>query len=65
MEAGKPFVMPSQDKPGDEEVHIPNNFSFKDIALSKNKEQNMNYLKVIDVVLKPGDCLHVPAYWWY
>jgi len=38
MEAGKPFIMASPDRPGDEEVHIPNNFSFKDIALAKNKE---------------------------
>jgi hypothetical protein len=63
MEAGRPYVM---DAPGGEtEVHIPNNFSFKDIALSKNKEQNINFLKVMDVVLKPGDCVHIPAFWWY
>lgn len=31
----------------------------------KNKEQNINFLKVMDVSLKPGDCVHVPAYWWY
>ena len=65
MEAGAPFIMEAHDRQGDHEVHIPNNFSFKDIALAKNKEQNINFLKVMDVMLKPGDCVHIPAFWWY
>jgi hypothetical protein len=63
MEAGHPFIMDS-DKSGQDEVHIPNNFSFKDIALMRNKE-NITSLKVMDLTLKPGDCVYVPAYWWY
>lgn len=25
----------------------------------------MSFFKPIHVHLKPGDCLHIPAFWWY
>ena len=62
MDVGQPYILEEQNN---EEVHIPNNFSFRDISLQRNREQNLNYLKVMDVILKPGDCIYIPAYWWY
>ena len=62
MDVGQPYILEEQNN---EEVHIPNNFSFRDISIQRNREQNLNYLKVMDVILKPGDCIYIPAYWWY
>jgi len=48
-----------------EDVNIPINYSFKDLSLHNNKKDDLFYLKVIHIMLKPGDCVHIPAYWWY
>lgn len=65
MEAGHPYHLFNEQTSQDEEVSIPNNFSFKDISLIKTEQNNINFLKVMDVQLKPGDCVYIPAYWWY
>mmetsp|Transcript_15888 Transcript_15888/g.24469 ORF Transcript_15888/g.24469 Transcript_15888/m.24469 type:complete len:135 (+) Transcript_15888:1197-1601(+) len=65
---GVPTSLKRKTKEGheeEEEVHIPINYSFKDLVTHRNSPQDLHFLKAINVVLNPGDCVHIPAYWWY
>jgi hypothetical protein len=64
MEAGLPYVY-NNDKDVEEEVPIPPNYSFKDLVTAKVREEHFRFFKVLNVQLKAGDCLYIPAYWWY
>jgi len=48
-----------------EDVHIPVTFTFKDLVSHKNNPQDMHFVKALHLLLKPGDCVHIPAFWWY
>ena len=49
----------------DEDVSIPSSYTFKDLVTAKVREEHARFFKVMDVQLKRGDCLYIPAYWWY
>lgn len=49
------------------EAFIPPNYSFRDITAEvvSTNENDIRFLKPIHVDLIPGDCVHIPSYWWY
>ena len=65
MEAGLPYVYFNEKTNLEEEVSIPPNYSFKDLATAKVREEHYRFFKVLIVHVKAGDCIHIPAYWWY
>ena len=65
MAPGEPIQIENQETEQMEDVNIPTTYSFVDLALRKNKDDEIHYLKAMHNVLKPGDCIHIPAYWWY
>ena len=65
MEAGMPYVYSNEKDGVEEEVPIPPNYSFKDLVTAKVREEHFRFFKVLNVQLKAGDCIYIPAYWWY
>ena len=46
-------------------LEIPPNYSFFDLAAHQNQADQLNHLKSIKVELQPGDCVYIPAFWWF
>ena len=40
-------------------------YSFKDLVSHSNSPQDLHFLKAINIILNPGDCVHIPAFWWF
>jgi len=69
----RPAVEPGRarkfkDQNGQErDASIPSTFSFRDIVAEQvsTNDRDLQYMKPIHVDMNPGDCLHIPSFWWY
>lgn len=48
-----------------ERVEIPLTFTFVDMNNAKINEKDINFLKIMHVLLQPGDCVYIPSNWWF
>ena len=49
-------------------MQIPPNFSLIDLNTMRQNPENvrdLNFLKVMHVGLAKGDCIYIPAFYWY
>ena len=67
LQAGYPGEFDNPDTKEKEDVHIPPQYTFKDLSESKVPDDinELNFFKPLHQDIAPGDCVHIPAYWWY
>lgn len=68
VRAGEAAQLPAptpEDPENTQEFDISPNYSWIELDREEVSPENMHVLKIVDVVLHPGDCVYIPTRWWY
>lgn len=65
MQIGSTKVLNHPEMEQPVEVSLPNYHSFTDLNRAEVPREDQQYFKPFHVDNKPGDCVYIPAFWWY
>ena len=65
VKAGQPVTIKNPETKKDEELNIPNHYTFIELVNQRVDPDHVKFLKVNNVELQPGDCVYIPMQWWF